>query len=278
MIRVLVGLGVLAVCGEVLVAVGMPASALPVGEVARHALPEDPGLLAAAEPSHWIVRVDGWSLEFDGVEGAQPPPVPEPAELDAAEYMSPFDALIAEHAARAGLDWRLVSALIFEESGFNATVESDDGAYGLMQVSAVAAREIGAKAYRKPEANISAGVRYLKRLSEMFAGATERDGWALALAAYNAGPGHLQDAQLLAARFGYDPSRWDGSMDKMLPLLERPAIHSKLPNGFAYGGRTVRYVNRVLDRFTRLRGVLGPAPLAKAATASGGNHAASASG
>lgn len=285
MIRVLVGLGVLVVCGASLVALETPEAHLTPRAVAQPAFQSDTVSSAERDPGQWFVRVDGWSMQFDGVERAQPPaavnsPAAQPpvTTAKAAEFTSPYDTLIAKHAAPAGLDWRLVSALIFEESGFEPTLESEDGAYGLMQVRPIAAREVGATAFRKPDANIRTGVQYLKRLAELFSGVTERDRMALLLAAYNMGPGHLQDAQMLATRFGYDPLRWDGSMEKILPLLERPAIYAKLPNGFAQGQRTAAYVDRVLSRFARLRGVLAPAPIASASEVVGRPQAASASG
>ena len=71
------------------------------------------------------------------------------------------------------------------------------------------------------------------------------------LAAYNMGPAHVEDAQTIARHFGYNPLRWDDSMDVVLPLLEQPAFYEKLPSGYAQGGATVGYVNRVLDRYAR---------------------------
>lgn len=271
--RVLVGLGVLALCGDALMAVGMPDSAQPDSAVesqqVQQALdvPPVPESDRQAEqgPEHWIIRVDGWALTFDQMTAVERPVAePEAAEEDSAvpehDYGSPYDHLIAKHAAKAGLDWRMVSALIYEESRFNPDLESDDGAYGLMQVREIAAREVGSSAFREPEANIRTGVRYLKYLGKMFADAVERDRMALVLAAYNIGPGHVQDAQTLALRYGYDPLRWDGCVELMLPLLERSAIHSSLPNGFARGRRTVSFVNRILDRYSRSRRFLEPVP------------------
>lgn len=277
--RVLVGLGVLALCGDALWAVSMPDSAQPDSAVqnqrteeAAEVPPAPVSGSQAEEPGgQWIVRVDGWALNFDQVTAAQPPPPAEPevAAVPAAEaepaapghdYSSPYDHLIVKHAAKAGLDWRLVSALIYEESRFTPDLESDDGAYGLMQVREIAAREVGSSAFREPDANIRTGVRYLKYLGKMFSDSVDRDRMALVLAAYNIGPGHVQDAQALAVRYGYDPLRWDGSVELMLPLLERSAIHSTVPNGFARGRRTVSFVNRILDRYARSRRFLELVP------------------
>jgi len=204
----------------------------------------------------WFVRVDGWSLSFDGVDADRLPALAafgDDDEEDAAGFSSPYDAMIVRYASKAGLDWRLVSAVIYEESRFEPDSVSEGGAHGLMQVREVAARAVGAESFYAPEANIRVGVRYLKHLEAMFAGVREVERLPLMLAAYNMGPGHVADAQTLAKRFGFDPLRWYDSMERVLPLLEQPALYEQLPNGYARGRATVKYVRRVLDRYARDR-------------------------
>jgi soluble lytic murein transglycosylase-like protein len=220
------------------------------------AVAQTPVSTEPAAPKQWVVRVDGWSLRFDGVGPGSVPALDPPAGEDddegtPPEFSSPYDALIHRYAAAAGFDWRFVSALIYEESRFVPDSESDKGAYGLMQVRDCAAQEVGAVSYASPEANIRTGVRYLQHLSGTLPAASERDHLALMLAAYNMGPAHLEDAQMLAKRLGFETSRWDSSMELVLPLLEQPAFYDQLPNGYAQGRVTVGYVNRVLDRYAR---------------------------
>jgi hypothetical protein len=246
-------------CGWALFSVRVttvPAASMDVHPGSRVAAVHGPAPAEAPAAAQWVVRVDGWSLRFDGVgPGSLPaldPPAGEDKEDDSPpEFSSPYDTLIRRYAAMAGLDWRFVSALIYEESRFVPDSESDKGAYGLMQVRDIAAQEVGVISYASPEANIRAGVRYLQRLSSTFSAASERDHLALMLAAYNMGPAHVEDAQLLAKRFGFETSRWDSSMEVMLPLLEQPAFYEQLRNGYAQGRVTVGYVNRVLDRYAR---------------------------
>lgn len=170
-----------------------------------------------------------------------------------SEFRSPYDHLIAYHAEQAGFDWRLVSALIAVESGFDPAVESEAGAFGLMQVRKEAAEEVGEADFFNPDSNIRTGVRYLKWLEQRFPDAKGRDRLALTLAAYNVGPAHVEDARLLARRFGYDANRWYGSLEHMLPLLEQPAVYEQLANGFARGRDVVEYVERILERFDQHR-------------------------
>ena len=225
--------------------------------VARAAVPAAVPAAAAApiahvaRPGHWSVVVDGWYIELDGVAGVHSA-APERAE-PVPSLLSPYDQLIGKYAEESGLDWRFVAAVIYEESHFEPNSVSEAGAYGLMQVRPVAAREVGEVSFQEPEANIRTGVHYLQRLEREYAAAGDRHRQALMLAAYNMGLAHVQDAQTLARRFGYDPLRWDGAMDVMVSLLEEPQVYANLPNGFARGRSVVDYVDRVLRRYAAYR-------------------------
>ena len=210
----------------------------------------------ARRPGTWALRSGGWYIRVDGAEV----PLPTFAELTAvppraslATALSPFDHLIVHHAKAEGFDWRLIAALMFEESRFDPNSRSDKGAYGLMQVRPIAAEAVGAQHFTAPDDNVKTGVRYLHQLDGIFKEARGRDRLRLVLAAYNMGPGHVRDAQTLARRFGYDPNRWEDAMELMLPLLEEPNIAKQLPNGFAKGRDTIAYVERILERYQRYK-------------------------
>ncbi len=231
-----------------------PASAAP-RMLADAAADADP----VARGPRWSVKIDGWTIELDAVT-SQPVPVLEPEIV--TPVLSEYDEQIARHADAAGLDWRLVSAVIYEESRFMPDSRSSAGAVGLMQVMPAAAQDVGEVRFHEPEANIRTGVRYLQRLGREYTRAPERDRLALMLAAYNMGMGHVRDAQGLARRFGYDPLRWDGAMDVMVSLLEEPTIAAQVRHGYAQGRSVVAYVDRVLTRYASYRRTL-PARLAR---------------
>ncbi len=209
---------------------------------------------SATPPGVWSLQAGGWYIRVDGAAV----PIPSiadtsvPASQPAPQIIiSPFDRLIAYHANAEGFDWRLIAALIFEESHFDPTSRSDKGAVGLMQVRPVAAEAVGAVEFHTPADNVQTGVRYLRQLDDMFHAASGRDRLAIILAAYNMGPGHVRDAQMLATHFGYDPNRWQDALELMLPLLEQPSVYGQLPNGYAKGSETVAYVYRILERYKR---------------------------
>lgn len=230
-------------------AVREPATTPPIDPI--DAMTEDPAPVVASAPQgpperRWSVRIDGWTIELGDVAGR---PVPALSPPIVPPVLSPYDDMIARHAIAAGLDWRLVSAVIFEESRFDPQSQSSAGAIGLMQVMPAAAQDVGELRFHEPEANVRTGVRYLQRLAREYTKAPERDRLALMLAAYNMGMGHVRDAQDLARRFGYDPLRWDGAMDVMVSLLEEPKIAAAARNGYAQGRSVVGYVDRVLTRY-----------------------------
>lgn len=169
--------------------------------------------------------------------------------LTVTKRLSRYDRLIARHAEEAGFDWRLVAAVIFEESRFDHTRISGAGAYGLMQVMPFTAQLVGTKNYLDPRDNIETGVKYLQSLSRRFQQGRPQDRLALTLASYVMGFGHVEDAQRIARLLGYDPDCWTESMERVLPLLENPKYYSKTLFGSAQGQEAVRYTNAILKRY-----------------------------
>ena len=166
-----------------------------------------------------------------------------------SKRLSRYDHLIARYSEEAGFDWRLVAALIFEESRFDHERVSEAGAYGLMQITPIVAQEMGVKNSTAPQGNIETGVKYLRTLARQFPHGRRNDRLALVLASYFLGQGHVEDAQRLARALGYDPHCWAESMERVLPLLEDPAYHRQTLYGFAQGSEAVRYVNAVRKRY-----------------------------
>jgi len=213
--------------------------------------------------SGWLLRSGGWYIRVDGAEIELPSfarATPDPKLEEIACPLSPFDDLIVRQAKLHGFDWRLIAALIFEESRFKPDSLSSKGAVGLMQVRAIAAEQVGMERFHAPSDNIQAGVKYLRHLDGLFDSARGEDRLRLVLAAYNMGPSHVRDAQSLAQRYGYDPNRWNFSMDRILPLLEEPRFHKDLPSGFARGRDTVSYVDRVVRRYEQYQREMSDAP------------------
>lgn len=150
---------------------------------------------------------------------------------------------------RAGLkydiDWRLLAAIGYQESWWQADATSPTGVRGLMMLTNDTSAYIGIQDRLNPGQSIEGGAKYLRyvmdRLSPDIA---QPDRTWMALAAYNMGLNHLEDARRLTAMQRGNPNLW---MDvvKRLPLLAEPRWYSQLPYGYAPGYQAVRYVNRI---------------------------------
>jgi membrane-bound lytic murein transglycosylase F len=164
--------------------------------------------------------------------------------------LSPYDGIVRRYAEQYGFDWRLLVAQMYQESRFDPKATSWAGAKGLMQVMPRTAREIGLKDLEDPETGIQAGVRYLNWVRERFSKelpVTQRM-W-FALAAYNAGPGHVHDARRLARQKGWDPDRWFGQVERAMLLLSKRQYARKARHGYVRGREPVRYVRNIRERF-----------------------------
>lgn len=166
--------------------------------------------------------------------------------------LSPWDPEVRHWAAAHDLDWRLVVALMHQESRFRPEVVSPSGAAGLMQIVPETASELDLVDLHDPEESIRAGTRYLKWLQDLY----EPDlplvtRLRFALASYNAGPGHVADARKLAKTIGLDPDRWYDHVERAMLLLEQPEYYANARCGYCRGSETVRYV-REIDRRYRL--------------------------
>lgn len=178
-----------------------------------------------------------------GKRGARP--------ADRTGRLSPYDRWFRAEGARTRLDWRLLAAVAFVESRFNAKAKSPWGAVGLMQVLPRTARAMGVSRPRRPRDNIRAGARYLRKLIDRFA----EEGVALeaqvrfALAAYNAGAGHIDDARALAKARGLDPTLWfDHTARALMWKMERKTA-AKTRHGYCRATETVRFVERVQQMY-----------------------------
>ncbi len=172
------------------------------------------------------------------------------ADGGAEGVLSPYDALVQDYATRYGLDWRLVVSQMYQESRFDPKAKSWAGALGLMQVLPRTAKELGLSDLHDPEVGLHAGVKYLDWLMKRFEpelNMAERT-W-FALAAYNAGIGHVRDARRLAARKGWDADRWFGNVERAMLLLSEREYARQAAHGYVRGREPVDYVRQIRDRF-----------------------------
>jgi membrane-bound lytic murein transglycosylase F len=186
------------------------------------------------------------------------------------QVLDSYEYTIRLHANRYGFDWRLILAVMNQESRFRMHAVSSRGAYGLMQIMPATGRDISGKliidGIKLPENNIAAGVYYLGWVYSIFgpdngpvySDDLQTDRIRLALAAYNGGPTRVRDAQKLAEYLNLDPNRWD-IIKSLLPMLSgrysnlhQYVWESGRPSGgYFYGWHeTINYVDSVMDYYS----------------------------
>lgn len=176
-----------------------------------------------------------------------------------------YGSIIKGYSKTYGFDWRLILAIMKQESMFSESAESHKGASGLMQIMPTTSEEVGRvlqiEDMSHPMNNIRGGIYYLSKLYDLFEGAEESDRIRLTLAAYNAGVGRVYDAQELAAYFHDSPTEWQSVKDA-LPLLSKRyyTLHKNVWNQekpragwFGNSRQTVAYVDKVMDYYDEYR-------------------------
>ena len=136
-------------------------------------------------------------------------------------------------------DWRLIAALAYQESHWDHMATSPTNVRGIMMLTEDTAERMKVTDRLDPQQSILAGARYLLILKDMLPLRIEEpDRTWIALAAYNQGYGHIEDARILAQQMGLSPDLWV-DLKKSLPLLSNSKYFAKLKHGYARGGEAV---------------------------------------
>ncbi len=164
--------------------------------------------------------------------------------------LSPYDALVQKKSRKYKFDWRLITSQMYEESRFNPSAKAYTGATGLMQVLPTTAKELGISDLLQPEQAIAAGVQYLNWSRDRFPTALPvQERLFFALASYNAGYGHVKDAQRLAKELKLNPGKWFNHVEKAMLLLQKPEYYKKTRFGYCRGSEPVNYVRNIYQRY-----------------------------
>ena len=162
------------------------------------------------------------------------------------------------YAKAEKVDWRLLAAIGYQESLWQPTVTSKTGVRGLMMLTQNTAQAMGVSNRLDPKQSIMGGAKYLARIKdELDDKIAEPDRTWFALAAYNVGTGHLDDARLLAKKEGLNPNKWL-DVKKMLPRLSQKQWYSKTRYGYARGGEPVHFVANIRRYYDILTWVTQP--------------------
>ena len=156
-----------------------------------------------------------------------------------------FKQWFEEAAALTGFEWQLLAALAYQESHWEPLATSFTNVRGMMMLTEETADRMNLGDRLDARASIIAGAKYLQMLKESLPGRIDdKERTWMALAAYNQGMGHLEDARVLAVKSGLNPDVWT-DVRRVMPLLSRPAYFEQTKHGHARGGEAVILVETV---------------------------------
>jgi len=144
-----------------------------------------------------------------------------------------------------GIDWRLLAAIGYQESQWNALATSPTGVRGLMMLTGETADRMGINNRLDPRQSILGGARYLAMMKDSLpARIPEPDRTWLALAAYNQGLGHLEDARRITQARGGNPDSW-ADVKEALPYLSRGTYSAVTKYGYARGFEALQFAENI---------------------------------
>lgn len=143
------------------------------------------------------------------------------------------------------LDWRLVAAMSYQESHWKPNARSVTGVRGIMMLTLPTAKDLGIESRLDPEQSIKGGSAYLTNiLSRIPDRIVFPDRLWFALASYNIGLGHLEDARVLTDRQGGNPDMWVDVKLRLLQLRQKK-YYKTTRYGYARGNEAVSYVDNI---------------------------------
>lgn len=166
-------------------------------------------------------------------------------QLHVRDRLPRYRELFIREAEKQGLDWRLLAAIGYQESLWNEKAKSPTGVRGLMMLTLNTAKHVKINNRLDPEQSIQGGAKYFKQvLKKIPERISQPDRTWLALASYNVGYGHLEDARIITAANDGDPDKWI-DVKENLPLLGKKKWYKKAKHGYARGWEPVQYVENI---------------------------------
>lgn len=143
------------------------------------------------------------------------------------------------------IDWRLLAALSYQESHWDNYSTSPTNVRGLMMLTEQTSNMMNVTNRLDPKQSIMAGAKFLLWMKDRIpARIPEPDRTFMALAAYNNGVGHLEDARIIAQRLGLNPDSW-ADVKRGYQLLNDPAHYVTVKHGYCSCGAPVIYTELV---------------------------------
>ncbi len=170
--------------------------------------------------------------------------------------ISKYDDIIKTYAEAINWDWRLLAALIYQESRFEPKANSWAGAHGLMQIMPATAKSLGVTNRHHPEQSVKGGTKYLDMLWNRFDAVEDSvQRIKFTMASYNCGYSHVVDAQNLAKAEGFNEIIWDENVAEMILKLSNRECFTKpfIKYGYVRGREPYNYVDQIFKRYEQYK-------------------------
>lgn len=211
-----------------------------------------------------IREINEWLSEYTGSEAYNQNkalffrsfnPVKRAEKGVITETVSPYDSLIRQYAKELDWDWRMLAAVVYQESKFSIGSRSHRGASGLMQVMPQTGAFYEVNDLIDPEQNLIAGTSHLKRLQNLYSSCdmSDEERIRFTLAAYNAGEGRIKDCRSLARAKKLNENVWGNIVD-IIPMMREDSIltDENVKLGKFKGVETITYVDNIMELYNAI--------------------------
>ena len=144
-----------------------------------------------------------------------------------------------------GIDWRLLAAISYQESHWDTFSTSPTNVRGLMMLTEATADRMGVTDRLDPKQSIPAGAKYINLMVDTVPERVpEPDRTYMALASYNIGYAHVEDARVLAQRLKLNPDSW-ADVKKTLLMLNNANYYVNAKYGYCGCGQPIIFVESI---------------------------------
>lgn len=165
--------------------------------------------------------------------------------MNSNKLLPKYKHLFKQAQEITGIDWRLLAAISYQESHWDTFNTSPTNVRGLMMLTEATADQMGVTDRLDPKQSIPAGAKYISLLIDTIPDRVpEPDRTYMALASYNIGYAHVEDARVLAQRLKLNPDSW-ADIKKTLVMLNNPDYYVNAKYGYCSGGAPVIFVESI---------------------------------
>ena len=162
---------------------------------------------------------------------------------DIVSKLPELEDIFKMKAIKYDIDWKLLAAISYQESKWSNDSISPTGVKGLMMLTESTAKMLNVDRLNINE-SIDGGARYITYLINKYREYKNETNIHLALAAYNVGPGHIDDVIKLTKKDSANINEWQ-NLKKYLLKLHKKEFYKTMKYGYARGWEAVQYVENV---------------------------------